>query len=364
MNPDFWRGKRVFLTGHTGFKGSWLALLLQSVGAEVVGFSLPPPTKPSLFTLARVGEDMQSIEGDVRDLEHLGEALRRNRPEIIIHMAAQALVRRSYSDPVGTYATNVMGTVHLLAAAKQVPETRAVVVVTSDKCYENRAEPQAFRESDPMGGVDPYSSSKGCAELATAAFRHSFFNGGTKHSAAIATARAGNVIGGGDWAEDRLIPDLVRATMAGQVVMIRNPQAVRPWQHVLEPISGYLLLVERLWEDGARFADSWNFGPCDDNAKSVRWMVERAAELWGKDLIWETDASTHPYESPYLNLDSTRARTQLGWQPRWDVDRALLATLTWYKEVCLSAQRARPLLLEQVQTYFASAREARATTRQ
>jgi CDP-glucose 4,6-dehydratase len=353
VNPQFWRGKHVFVTGHTGFKGSWLSILLQSFGADVVGFSLPPPTQPNLFTLAGVEHGMQSIVGDVRDFDHVRKVLQQHPAESVFHMAAQALVRHSYADPVGTYATNVLGTVHLLSAVREVPQVKVVVVVTSDKCYQNDGKPQAFRESDPMGGFDPYSSSKGCAELATAAFRSSFFNGGAKSAAALATARAGNVIGGGDWGEDRLIPDLMRAAFEKRVAPIRNPEAVRPWQHVLEPLSGYLLLAEKLWKDGPRFSEGWNFGPREGDAKPVRWVVERCAELWGEGFAWEADTGTHPHEAQYLRLDCTRARTKLGWQPRWDVTQALSTTLAWYKIAQRSQQDARELLLEQIGAYQA-----------
>ena len=276
IDADFWRGRRVFLTGHTGFKGGWLALWLQRLGADVTGYALDPPTTPSLFAVARVGAGMRSIINDIRDAETLAQAMREAQPEIVIHMAAQPLVRYSYQAPVETYATNVMGTVHLLEAVRQTDSVRAVVNVTSDKCYENREWVWGYRENEPMGGYDPYSNSKGCAELVTAAYRNSYFNPAqySQHGVALASARAGNVIGGGDWAEDRLIPDILRAIAAGEAVNIRSPHAIRPWQHVLEPLSGYLLLAQRLIEDGPAHAEGWNFGPSEEDARPVQWIVE------------------------------------------------------------------------------------------
>jgi len=289
-----------------------------------VGYSQPAPTEPSLFELARVREGMQSIEGDVRDFVHLSKTIKATQPEIVIHLAAQSLVRRSYLNPVETYATNVMGTVHLLEAARASDSIKALVVVTSDKCYENREWVWGYRESDALGGYDPYSSSKACAELATAAFRNSFFNGkGEGHSAAIASVRAGNVVGGGDWAEDRLVPDIIRRWLDGRSVLIRNPHAVRPWQHVLDPLGAYLLLAEKLYEEGARYAESWNFGPRDRDARPVSWVVERCRSLWGDGASWERDEEEHPHEASYLKLDCSKALAHLGWQPRWNLEKAL-----------------------------------------
>ncbi len=351
VNPKFWQGRTVLLTGHTGFKGSWLALWLQSLGAKVIGYSMPPPTQPSLFDLARVGQDMISVLGDVRDFQHLERAIRIYQPTIVIHMAAQALVRRSYADPVGTYATNVFGAVHLLEATRRSKTVRAVLIVTSDKCYENRGDGRAYRETDPMGGFDPYSSSKGCAELVTAAYRNSYFSSPNgRPCVAVASARSGNVIGGGDWAADRLVPDFMRAVLEGQEVAIRNPDAVRPWQHVLEPLGGYLLLAEKLCEDGALYSQSWNFGPEETEARRVSWIVERLAQFWGPDARWTVDRGLQPHEAHYLRLDSAKARAQLGWQPQWDLDHALEATVTWYK-VYQSGQDTRPLVLEQIHSY-------------
>ena len=359
VNPTFWRNRRVLLTGHTGFKGSWLALWLQQLGAQLVGYSLPAPTDPSLFELAGVARDMESVEGDVRDLASLERTLRSARPEIVVHMAAQSLVRRSYADPVETYTTNVVGTVNVLEAVRRAGDAvRAVVVVTSDKCYENREWVWGYREDEPLGGHDPYSSSKGCAELVTSAYRKSFFNtAGDGGKAAVASARAGNVVGGGDWAEDRLVPDIMRAMISGRSVRVRNPEAVRPWQHVLDPLSGYLLLAEKLCgDDPQRYAEGWNFGPREDDARTVRWIVERVTKAWGPEARWEADAGPHPHEAHYLKLDCSKARTELGWQPRWNVGWALDATVAWYKGF-QSQQNVREMTIEQIDAYQVSRRE-------
>jgi CDP-glucose 4,6-dehydratase len=352
MRPEFWKGRKVLITGHTGFKGSWLSLWLQSAGAELTGYSLSVPTDPSFFELAQVAEGMESVTGDVRDLEHLHQVIADGRPEIIIHMAAQSLVRRSYVDPVETYATNVMGTVHLLEAVRRTNSVKAAVIVTSDKCYENREWVWGYRENDPMGGYDPYSSSKGCAELLTAAFQRSYFNpaDAARHGTSIASARAGNVIGGGDWAEDRLIPDFIRSMLEGRAVAIRNPQAIRPWQHVLDPLSGYLLLVEKLYEDGARYAESWNFGPRDEDARPVSWIVERMVSLWGDGASYTLDRGENPHEAHYLKLDCSKAHAALGWRPQWNIEKALEATVTWYKAY-RSGKSLRGLSLEQIETH-------------
>lgn len=327
MNPDFWRAKKVFLTGHTGFKGGWLSLWLQTLGAQVYGYALNPATEPNLFTVADVGKEMAgSTIADIRDASTLCNAMRAAQPDIVFHLAAQPLVRYSYANPVETYAVNVMGTVNLLEAVRQTSSARAVVNVTTDKCYENRERALAYREDDPMGGYDPYSSSKGCAELVTAAYRRSFLD---PARVAVASVRAGNVIGGGDWAADRLIPDFLRAIDAGRPLVIRSPGAVRPWQHVLEPLSGYLALAERLFAEGANFAEGWNFGPDDDDARPVRWIVERlAAEIPGAS--WQCDPTPQPHEANYLKLDSSKARARLGWQARWRLEDGLRKTLEWH----------------------------------
>ncbi|WP_230460960.1 CDP-glucose 4,6-dehydratase [Burkholderia ubonensis] len=329
----FWSGKRVLLTGHTGFKGGWLTLWLRSLGAHVTGYSLAPETVPNLFSLARVEEGIESIIGDIRDRNRLLEAICHAQPEIVIHMAAQPLVRASYSNPVETYETNVLGTVHVLDAIRQVPGVRSVVIVTTDKCYENREWEWGYRENEAMGGYDPYSSSKGCAELVTAAYRNSFFNPASYdlHRVAVATARAGNVIGGGDWAFDRLIPDIMRAIAHGETVNIRNPHAIRPWQHVLEPLSGYLVLARSLYIHGARHADAWNFGPHDADAKPVQDIVEYLTARWGENARWQLDNGQHPHEATYLKLDCSKARARLGWHPRWNLAQALDKIIAWYK---------------------------------
>lgn len=334
VNPEFWQGRRVFLTGHTGFKGSWLSLWLQHLGAEVSGYALAPPSDPNLFTLARVERDMYSQIGDVRDLATLSKALQQTRPEIVLHLAAQSLVRASYNDPVATYSTNVMGTVHLLEAVRKTTGVKAVVNVTTDKCYENREWDWGYRESDPMGGYDPYSNSKGAAELVSAAYRNSFFNQAThdSHGVALATARAGNVIGGGDWAEDRLVPDMLAALRSNTPARIRNPHAIRPWQHVLEPLRGYLTLAERLYTDGPAFAQAWNFGPQDDDAKPVSWIAAELTRLWGHEASWVTESGEHPHEAHYLKLDISKARARLPWAPLLRLSDALRLTVDWARQ--------------------------------
>lgn len=330
-DASFWKDKKVFLTGHTGFKGSWLSIWLHSLGANVTGYALEPPTGPSLFVLARVGELVTSVIADVRDLERLKGEMSAASPDIVIHMAAQPLVRDSYKIPVETYAINVMGTVHLLEAVRACPSVRAVVNVTTDKVYENREWHWGYRENEPFGGFDPYSNSKGCSELVTAAYRSSYFNPAeyARHGVALASARAGNVIGGGDWAVDRLIPDILRAVLADEPVRIRNPHAIRPWQHVLEPLSGYLALAQKLYTDGIRFAEGWNFGPSDDDARPVEWIVCRMCAGWGDGARYEIDAGEHPHEAHYLKLDCSKARAELGWQPRWSLERSLDSIIAW-----------------------------------
>ena len=330
MEPIFWQGKRVLVTGHTGFKGSWLSLWLQILGAEVSGYALAPHTEPNLFELAQVVQGMDSILGDVRDLAHLQQVMLEQRPEIVIHMAAEALVRKSYADPVQTYATNVMGSVNVLEAVRHSPSVRILINVTSDKCYENREWIWGYREHEAMGGYDPYSSSKGCAELVTAAYRNSFFqetSGGRQ--VAIATARAGNVIGGGDWSTDRLVPDTLKAWLNKQPVMIRNPQSVRPWQFVLEPLHGYLCLAERLYDDPKRYSEAWNFGPDESATQPVSWIVEQLAVLWGDSAVWRQDHAAQPHEANLLKLDSSKARLRLGWKPTLSLEIALNWIVDW-----------------------------------
>jgi CDP-glucose 4,6-dehydratase len=347
LDPGFWRDKRVLLTGHTGFKGGWLSLWLQQLGAQVHGYALAPVGEHTLFDAARVGDGMAGTLADIRDLVALQSALAAFRPEVVIHMAAQPLVRQSYADPVETYATNVMGTVHLLEAVRRTPGVRAVVNVTTDKCYENDDRAAGYAEGEPMGGHDPYSSSKGCAELVTSAYRRSFFSGG---GAAVATARAGNVIGGGDWASDRLVPDILRAFERGEPVVIRNPGATRPWQHVLEPLAGYLVLAQRLWRDGAAFAEGWNFGPREEDARPVQWIVEQLAERWGQGARWQLDGGAHPHEARFLKLDIAKARTRLGWEPRWHLAEALQRVVAW-QHAWLAGADVRALCLAQIDDY-------------
>ncbi len=345
--PDFWRGKRVFLTGHTGFKGSWLSLWLQSMGAHVQGYALPPPTQPALFEEAKVAQGMLSTVGDVRDLSHLTEAMRRFAPEIVLHMAAQPLVRLSYAQPVDTYATNVMGTVHLLEAARLTDSVRVVLNVTTDKCYENQEWHWGYREDEPMGGHDPYSNSKGCSELVTSAYRRSFM---AERGIALASARAGNVMGGGDWAQDRLVPDILRALEKQQAVLIRNPHAIRPWQHVLEPLSGYLCLAQHLSASGQAFAQAWNFGPRDEDAQPVQWIVQRMTQAWSQGATWQVAQGDHPHEAHFLKLDISKARAELGWQPRWSLDTALQKITEWH-QAWLAGRNVRELCLSQIAQY-------------
>lgn len=330
VNARFWSGKRVLVTGHTGFKGSWLSLWLQKTGASVAGYALPAAQTESLFELACVGERMQSTYGDIRDPDMLRKLFDMFQPEIVFHLAAQALVRKSYIDPVATYDVNVMGTVHLLEAVRRSSSCRVVVNVTSDKCYENKEWAWGYRESEPMGGYDPYSSSKGCAELVTAAYRRSFFGGNGGSGKAIASVRAGNVIGGGDFSQDRIVPDCMAASLSGKTLDIRNPNAVRPWQHVLEPLSGYLLLAERLWDDPSRYSEGWNFGPSSDDVRTVRWIVERLNEYRGNRISWVLNSAPKPHEAKLLALDSSKARMMLGWKPRWSLEQALRAVVSWY----------------------------------
>lgn len=348
VNSTFWRGKRVFLTGHTGFKGSWLSLWLQELGSQVHGLALEPPTNPNLFTAAHVANGMVSHTlGDIRNLDTVQKAMQAAQPDIVIHMAAQPLVRLSYAEPVETYATNVMGTVHVLESARHTASVKAIVVVTTDKCYDNKEWAWGYREDEPMGGHDPYSNSKGCAELVTSAYRNSFLkNSGT----AVASARAGNVIGGGDWATDRLVPDILRAFEQNQPVTIRNPHATRPWQHVLEPLSGYLTLAEHLYTQGQPFAEGWNFGPKDDDARPVQWIVEHMVSSWGQGASWQPDDGTHPHEANYLKLDISKAKARLNWQPKWPLATALGHIITWH-QAWLENKDMRHLCNTQIQQY-------------
>jgi len=333
LNADFWKGRRVWLSGHTGFKGGWLSVWLSRMGATVHGYALPPTTAPNLFEAAKVEQLVTHTVGDIRDEQGVLTSLTGARPEIVIHMAAQPLVRYGYENPLETYQTNVIGTANVLQAVRAVEGVRAVVVVTTDKCYLNREWHWGYREDEALGGFDPYSSSKACAELVAAAYRQSYFHADkyAQHGVAVATARAGNVIGGGDWADDRLIPDMMRAIATRQPLRVRNPDAVRPWQHVLEPLRGYLMLAEKLFFHGPQFEGAWNFGPSDDDAQTVRWIAERLVNGWGNGASWSEDNLQHPHEAKYLKLDSSSAKARLGWHPRWRLERALGEIVTWYR---------------------------------
>lgn len=333
LNRTFWKGRKVFVTGHTGFKGSWLCLWLDALGAKVTGYALDPPTRPNLFEQAGIAPIVSSIRADIRDFPPLKSALAECRPEVVIHMAAQSVVRRGYDDPIETYSSNVMGTVHLFEALRQLELPCVVVNVTSDKCYENRELVWGYRENEPMGGHDPYSNSKGCAELVTSAYRDSFFSPETfdHHGVAVASARAGNAVGGGDWTSDQLIPDLMRAFLAGQSCLIRNPCAIRPWQFILEPLRGYLMLAERLGQDGPKFASAWNFGPSDTDAKPVSWIANKIAGSWGNEASWSQDIALHPHEAHFLKLDASKAKAQLNWQPVLPLGQALDWIVEWYR---------------------------------
>jgi CDP-glucose 4,6-dehydratase len=352
VDPTFWSGRRVLLTGHTGFKGAWLSMWLQSLGAELTGFSLGVPTDPSLYELARVGEGMTSVDGDIRDSDAIAAIVGEAKPEVVIHMAAQSLVRRSFAAPRETYETNVMGTVNVLDAIRtQGASVRAVVNVTSDKCYENREWEWGYREHEAMGGHDPYSSSKGCAEIVAGAFGRSFF--GDPDGTRLASARAGNVIGGGDWGEDRLVPDVMRAALEGQQALIRNPNSVRPWQHVLSPLSGYLVLAQALWSTPG-LEPGFNFGPLDQDARPVGEIVAALASMWPDGVRWQLDGGPHPHEARYLKLDSSLARARLGWQPLVGLDRTLQSIVDWYQALA-SGDDIRAVTLGQIEAFQCAA---------
>ncbi len=353
LHAKFWRGKRVFLTGHTGFKGSWLAIWLNAMGAKVMGYALKPPTEPSIFKLCQVDKITKTIIADIRDGKKLEKSILKFKPEIIIHMAAQPLVRESYKNPHETYETNIMGTVNLFEAARKCKAVKAIVNVTTDKCYENKEHLRGYKESEPLGGYDPYSSSKACSEIVTSAYRNSFFNFKEykKHGVALASARAGNVIGGGDWADDRLIPDIIRAISKGKKVLIRNPKAIRPWQHVLEPLSGYLSLAEKLYKNGNKYACAWNFGPKDTDAKPVEWIVKRMCAKWGNNAVYTIDKGRHPHEAHYLKLNCSKAKTEMNWIPRWNLAKAIDKTIEWtlaYKK----KENLHKMCLKQINEYM------------
>ncbi|HVC46968.1 MAG TPA: CDP-glucose 4,6-dehydratase [Terracidiphilus sp.] len=350
VNP--WKKRRVFLTGHTGFKGGWLTLWLAEKGAVVRGYALAPEAEPNLFAAAKVGGAVDDVCADIRDFAEVHASMTEFAPEVVFHMAAQPLVRRSYVDPLGTYATNVMGTAHVLEAVRSCPSVRAMVCVATDKCYENREWVWPYREGDPLGGHDPYSSSKACAEMVAAAYRSSFFAADAKGTPGVglATARAGNVIGGGDWSEDRLIPDLVRGFCTGEAVKIRRPGAIRPWQHVLEPLHGYMLLAERLLEGETKFAGPYNFGPTDEDAWTVERVADRMVEMWGKGAKWTGDAEAGVHEAHMLRLDASKARAELGWRPRLPTETALEWTVSWYRAWQMGAAM-RGETLKQIANY-------------
>jgi len=353
MFDNFFKNKKIFITGHTGFKGSWLTIWLKMLGAEVCGFSLEPPTTPNVFELARISEGIHSVHGDIRDLGRLKNEINNFSPEIILHLAAQSLVRKSYINPVETYSTNIMGTVNLLEAVRQTKCVKSVVNITSDKCYENKEWLWGYRESDPMGGYDPYSSSKGCSELITSSYLSSFFSPETfsDHGISIATARVGNVIGGGDFADDRLVPDLIRSFMKKESAQIRFPNAVRPWQHVLEPLSGYLLLAMKLYEKGIDYSGAWNFGPDENSVHSVSSLADKMAALWENDASWTSVQISQPHEAGLLKLDSSKARNLLGWKPRLSFEDAIEWTVTWYKNYAEGTDNLLELMNNQINDY-------------
>lgn len=350
---NIYQNRKVLITGHTGFKGSWLCLLLHKLGADVYGYALEPPTNPSLFEEAKIEELITSYIGDIRDYDNLLKVMTEVQPEIVIHMAAQPLVRESYKIPVETYSINVMGTVHLLEACRHTNSVKAIVNVTTDKCYENKEWHWGYRESEPMGGYDPYSNSKGCSELVTSAYRNSYFNPQKyqEHEVAIASARAGNVIGGGDWADDRLIPDFIRAISKGEELKIRSPYAIRPWQHVLEPLSGYLALAAKLFTEGAKYAEGWNFGPDDRDAKNVEWITNTICQLWGDGAKYSVDPDPQPHEANYLKLDCSKAKAELDWVPKWNIETTLRSIVDWNKAF-MSGKNIREITLQQINQYF------------
>ena len=353
VNPLFWKDKKVLITGHTGFKGSWLSLWLQNMNADVIGVSLDPPTVPSIFKQARISEGIVSLREDIRNLGKMNEIFQKYQPEIVFHLAAQPLVRYSYREPVETYQTNVMGTLNILEGIRGVDSVRSAVMITTDKCYENHEWEWGYREIDPLGGHDPYSSSKGCAELLIASYRNSYFNPDSinQHGTAIASARAGNVIGGGDWAEDRLIPDIIRALQQGKKVKIRNPDAIRPWQHVLEPLYGYLVLAEKLHGSDPQYTGAWNFGPYENDVGTVKTIVKNITSQWSEESTWSIDNDKHPHEANYLKLDCSKAHSRLKWKPKWNLTFALKKIVEWYKAED-AGRDLRKLTLDQINEYM------------
>ncbi len=354
MSAEFWAGKRVFLTGHTGFKGGWMALWLHSLGAVVKGYALEPSTTPSLFAASRLGELVESEIGDVRDGAALAASVSAFKPEVVIHMAAQPLVRYSFAEPLETFETNVMGTANVLEAVRKAGTVRAVVNVTTDKCYENKEWHWGYRENEPLGGYDPYSASKACSELVSSSYRQSFFNESDydAHACAVASGRAGNVVGGGDWSADRLIPDILRDFENGTPVSIRNPNAIRPWQHVLEPVSGYLLLAQNLYEHGPQFAQAWNFGPDESSAKPVQYLVSQMVAHWDGHASWTVDDGPHPHEAQYLKLDCSKAHNELRWLPKWGIAETLEAVVQWHRAF-LAGEDMRDYSVAEIKRYSA-----------
>lgn len=353
IDPNFWKGKHVFLTGHTGFKGGWLSVWLSSMGAKVFGYALAPNTRPSFFDVVGVADLLeQNHIADIRDLAPVQLAIKQANPDVLIHMAAQPLVRYSYDNPLETFSTNVMGTANVLEAARGIKQLKAIVVVTTDKCYENKEWVWGYRENEPLGGADPYSSSKACAELVTSAYRQSFFSGNVANSsAALASARAGNVIGGGDWSLDRLIPDALAAFKAGKPLVIRNPLATRPWQHVLEPLSGYLLLAQALCEKGSAFASAWNFGPRDEGTQTVERVIDQLSAAWGNNQGWQQDAKAQPHEAHLLKLDCSKAHQELGWVPKWSLEQSIEKIVHWHKAL-EAGNDIKAVSLEQIKQYM------------
>ena len=350
---NFYKNKRLLITGHTGFKGSWLSMWLNQLGAQVIGYALTPPSKPSLFEVCNLKKEMISIIGDVRNLNKLKRVFSKHQPQIVFHLAAQSLVRESYKNPIETYETNIMGTVNVLEILRKTTSVKAGIIVTSDKCYENKGQNYKYQEKDPMGGHDPYSSSKGCVELVTAAYLKSFFNPKNRKNLPpfLASARAGNVIGGGDWGQDRLIPDCVRSLAKKRPILLRYPNAIRPWQHVLESLYGYLLLAKNLYQNGHQFSGGWNFGSEDGDSKPVKWLVNQIIKNWGASTSWKADKNTNPYEAHCLKLDSTKAKTKLGWQPQWNLGLALRKTIAWYKAYYQQNQNMLKMTLSQIKEY-------------
>jgi CDP-glucose 4,6-dehydratase len=346
MNQSFWKNKEILITGHTGFKGSWLTVWLKKLGANITGFSKSVPTNPSLFETTNIEKDIKSVVGDIQNYELLKETISKCEPEIIFHMAAQSLVIKSYSNPIETFSTNVMGTVNLLYAVKETKKPKVVINITSDKCYENNESLEGYSEDDPMGGHDPYSSSKGCAELITKSFRKSFFSSDHENNIGLASVRAGNVIGGGDWAENRLIPDIIRAIKNKENIKIRNPNALRPWQHVLDPLNGYISVAEKLWDDQTKYSEGWNFGPEKNEVKPVSWIIEKFNELWKNKINWEV-SNNKLHEANNLILNCQKAKSILGWNSKINTETALKLTIEWYRKY-FDGENMRKVTEEQI----------------